>query len=102
MKQLRFTDRAREDIAAILRFVAERSGDVAVGVEIADAVTAQCEKLAMLSGTMGRPRPELGPDLRSFPFRGYVIFFRYADDEMVVLNVLNSRRDIETYVADDD
>ena len=102
MKQLRLTDRAQEDITAILRFVAERSGDVAVGVGVADAVTSQCEKLAMLSGTMGRPRPELGPDLRSFPFRGYVIFFRYAGDEMVVLNVLNGRRDIEAYFEDND
>jgi plasmid stabilization system protein ParE len=55
-----------------------------------------------LPGVPGRPRPELRPDLRSFPFRRYVIFFRYGEDELVVLNILSARRDIDGAIDGDD
>lgn len=29
---------------------------------------------------MGRDRSELGPDLRSIAYRGYIIYFRYFND----------------------
>ncbi len=44
---------------------------------------------------MGRPRPELRPDLRSFPFGNYVIFFRYLEDTLEVVSILHAHRDIE-------
>ena len=99
--RLRLTQRADEDLTDIFNFIRATS-DVRDGVRIADAIIVECEKLAALSGTMGRPRPELAPGVRSFPFRGYVIFFRYEDDELVVLNVLSSRRDIESSLEQDD
>ncbi len=40
----------------------------------------KCHELAALESTIGRPRPELRSDMRSFPYKGYVIFFRYAED----------------------
>src|SRR5580704_2090020 len=40
--------------------------------------TDYCEHLAKLPGMMGRPRPELGHDVRSTTFGNYVIFLRYA------------------------
>ena len=49
------------------------------------------------SRTMGRPRPELRSDLRSFPFRDYMIFFYYTDDALEVVNVLSARRDIDAH-----
>jgi toxin ParE1/3/4 len=57
----------------------------------------QCRKLASLPGTLGRPRPELRPDIRSFPFKGYMIFFRYKDDMFEVVNVLEGHRDVIAY-----
>ncbi len=53
----------------------------------------QCGKLAALPGTLGRARPELRPDIRSFPFRGYVIFFRYGTETFEVVNILEGHRD---------
>jgi toxin ParE1/3/4 len=52
-------------------------------------------------GTLGRSRPELRPDLRSFAFKGYVIFFRYRGDRFEVVNVLEGHRDAITYFRDD-
>ncbi len=49
---------------------------------------AQCHKLAALEATVGRPRPELRADIRSFPFKDYVIFFRYHAGRFEVVNIL--------------
>jgi plasmid stabilization system protein ParE len=62
---------------------------------------AQCEHLAALSGTMGRSRDDLRPGLRSFPFRGFIIFFQYAEDRLEIVNILSGRRDLESHIDDD-
>jgi hypothetical protein len=53
-----------------------------------DALRQQCRRLASLPGTLGHPRPELRPDIRSFAFKNYVIFFRYEGDTLEVVNIL--------------
>lgn len=50
---------------------------------------------------MGRPRPELRPDMRSYAFRGYVIFFRYFGEVFEVVNILEEHRDIDSHFAQD-
>ena len=50
---------------------------------------------------MGRPRTDLRPDLRSYPYGNYVIFFRYLDDTLEVVNILQGHRDIETFFGED-
>ena len=42
---------------------------------------------------LGRLRQESGSGVRSFPFKSYVIFFRYVGDEMQVVHIVSSRRD---------
>jgi toxin ParE1/3/4 len=43
----------------------------------------------------GRPRPELRADLRSFPARRYVIFYRLLGDTLEIVNVVHGSRDID-------
>jgi toxin ParE1/3/4 len=43
---------------------------------------------------MGRARPELLPDLRSFPFGNYLLFYRRSDNGIEVVRVLHGARDI--------
>ncbi|HKU95306.1 MAG TPA: type II toxin-antitoxin system RelE/ParE family toxin [Vineibacter sp.] len=61
------------------------------------ALQRKCEDLATLPGTLGRSRPEWRPDLRGIAHRGYVIFFRYVDDRVEVVNILEGHRDIESH-----
>jgi len=88
---------ARRDFADILKYITQESGSLAIGRGFVDLLRMQCRKLASLPGTLGRPRPELRPDIRSFPFKGYMIFFRYGDDTFEVVNVLEGHRDIVGY-----
>jgi toxin ParE1/3/4 len=50
---------------------------------------------------MGRPRPELAPDLRSFPFRRYVIYYVPLPDGVDVVRVLHSTRDVDGELPDE-
>jgi toxin ParE1/3/4 len=55
----------------------------------------------------GRARPELRPDIRSIPFKNYLIFFRYLPsgtdrDIFEVVNVIESHRDLVAYFHDED
>jgi hypothetical protein len=40
--------------------------------------------------------------VRSFAFRGYVIFFRYRDDYFEVANIIEGHRDIEALFSEYD
>ncbi len=42
---------------------------------------------------MGRDRSELLPGLRSVAHRGYIIYFRYANDRFQIVNILEGHRD---------
>ena len=50
---------------------------------------------------MGRARPELAPELRSFPFQRYVVFYVPRDDGVDVVRVLHSARDVEGEMGDE-
>ena len=49
----------------------------------------------MTQPEMGRKRPELGHELRSFVIKNYVIFYDPIPDGIFVVRVLHGARDIE-------
>lgn len=95
MPKLRFTRSAIADLRNLALFLRSAGVDRATVNRIAHELREKCRSLANLPGKLGRGRPELGGDIRSFPFRGYVIFFRYREDLFEVVSVLDGRRDIE-------
>ena len=100
MSRLVYRAAARRAIAEIAAYIERESRTVAD--EFIDKLTDYCERLARLPGMMGRPRPELGHDVRSATFGNYVIFLRYADEDgprshLYVTHVVHGARDIDTY-----
>lgn len=68
----------------------------------ADAVLdsiAECCRLLARQPMMGRSRPELASDLRSFPAARHVIFYLPTADGIVIARVLHEARDVAT-IAD--
>lgn len=101
MRRLVYGSAARRDLEAILDYVTRESGSLAVGLRFTDELRRKCARLAELPGALGRARPELRPDIRSFAFKGYVIFFRYPDDaSLEVVNILGGHRDIDAYFGE--
>ena len=101
MARLKYLDSAKQDFVNILRHISRESG-LATGQQFVTVLRQKCRHLASLPGHLGRPRPELLADMRSFAFRGYVIFFRYAGDVFEVVNILEGHRDIEGHFGQND
>ena len=102
MRRATFLASVRNDLLAILTYIADESGSVAVGDAFVRKLRAKCHKLAALQNTMGRGRPELPAGIRSFPYMGYVIFFRYVGERFEVVNILEGHRDVDSYFGEQD
>lgn len=96
-RRLVYLASAKRDLVEIFEHIARESGSVTVGTRFTEQIRRQCVKLAELPGMLGRARPELHPDIRSFAFGSYVIFFRYENERFEVVNVLEGHRDIVGY-----
>ena len=55
-----------------------------------DLITEKFHSLAR-NPSIGQPRPDLQPDLRCFPVRKYVIYYREISDGIEVVRVLHGR-----------
>lgn len=103
MRQLRFTPAAECDLAEIFDYVADTSGSPETARRFAASVEIECTNLARLPSKLGRLRPELRSDLRSFPFKGYVIFFQYLDDDILeIVHIIEGHRDVIAIFAKED
>jgi plasmid stabilization system protein ParE len=100
LRRATFLASVRADLLDILAYIADASGSVAVAEDFVRRLRAKCHELAALDSVVGRPRPELRPDMRSFPYKGYVIFFRYVADRFEVVNILEGHRDVEAYLGE--
>ncbi|WP_343717085.1 type II toxin-antitoxin system RelE/ParE family toxin [Inquilinus sp.] len=101
MRRLRYLPAAQRDLLDILSFIARESGSLTLAQEFVARLRRQCRHLAELPGMLGRARPDLRPDIHSFPYGNYVIFFRYLDGVFEVVNVLEGHRDIDQHVLEE-
>jgi len=101
VRRLIYLAAAERDLVSILAYITRESGSLAIGRGFTDQVQAHCAKLASLPGTLGRARPELRPDIRSSIYKNYVVFFRYREDALEVVNILEGHRDIKTFFSED-
>lgn len=102
MARLRYLTAARTDLGDIYRYIRDRSGSGAVAIRFVRELRGKCRSLAEAPITMGRPRTDLRPDLRSHPHGNYVIFFRYVGDVLEIVNVLEGHRDIAAFFDETD
>lgn len=97
MNRLELTDDAAGDLGEIWSFISRDS------VESADRwIQLLYNKCRMIADWpfVGKARPELGKDARTYAVGNYVIIYRAEPDGIVVLRILNGFRDIEQMMAD--
>ncbi|CDZ31293.1 Hypothetical protein NGAL_HAMBI1145_00540 [Neorhizobium galegae bv. officinalis] len=92
MARLRYLDSAQDDLINIFKYIARESGSISTAERFVKSLRQRCRYLASLPGEMGRTRPELGPNLRSSVYRGYIIYFRYQTGALEVGNILEGHR----------
>jgi toxin ParE1/3/4 len=61
---------------------------------LVDAIHASCERLASFP-EMGQTRSDLGPRIRQFTVRDYVLIYRPCDGGIEVLLVAHGARDVD-------
>src|SRR5580700_10023696 len=91
--------RALADLADIWAYIAEDS--VKHADRFAALINSQFRTLVRQSH-MGRSRPELGTNLRSFPVGRYVIFYLPLPKGVEIVRVLHGARDIESVLQDEE
>lgn len=101
MRRLVYLDSAIDDFADILRFVTLESGSYATGRAFVSKIRARCAKIASLPGTLGSDRRDLVPGIRSVSCNSYIIFFRYGNERLEIVNVLHSSRDFTAHFDND-
>ena len=91
--------RALADLEEIWAYIADDSPDQADA--FADLVDSKFQALARRPG-MGRRRPELAADLRSFTIGRCVIFYVAASRRVEIVRVLHGARDLDALIEQDD
>ena len=84
--------RAEDDIDEILAYIA--NDNIAAAISLNDRLTHLFEMLAD-HPKLGRERPELKEDLRSFPEGSYVIFYQIWAGQVAIVRVLHGARDLD-------
>lgn len=89
------TAAAERDIEEIGYQIAVRGGRPATARKILSQLIVQCNKLAELasSAQLGTAAPEIGEGVRLFPFKRWMILFRYRGEDIVVLRIADGSQD---------
>ena len=90
----RLAPEAEGDLDEIWLFTAKESGSVESADRLIDSITERFLLLAR-HPHLGRARDtDLRPGLRSFPVGRYIIVYRVAGDDVLILRVFSAARDI--------
>lgn len=82
---------SREDLIAIWNYIAFDNTDAAD--RLLDMLEEKFELLARNPG-LGIRRPEISPDLRSFPVGNYLILYRSIPNGVEIVRVVQGQRDL--------
>ncbi len=82
------------ELDEIWYYIASESGSKDIADRFVDLVT---ERFLLIAGHpyIGRRRDDLRAGLRSFPVGQYLIFYRVAQTEVVILHITHGRRNLE-------
>jgi toxin ParE1/3/4 len=75
----------------VLAYIAQENPQAAI-----ETIDALEEKAQLLTDNpqLGRARPDLLENIRSFPYGNYIIFYRPTSDGILIVRVLHSARDV--------
>ena len=85
---------ADSDLDDIWYYVVTKSGSIEIADRVIDSVTDRFRLLARFP-QMGRRRDEdLRPGLRSFVAGEYIVIYRVADEDVLILHLIRGSRDL--------
>ena len=91
MSSYRYSHLANSDLDEIALYLFNLNPSAAH--RLLETLDKTCQLLAEHS-EIGRRRPELGADLRSYPVGNYLIFYSIAQDGIIVVRILYGARNL--------
>ncbi len=88
----RLRPQAEADIEAIALYIAEDNPSAAR--RWCDDIHRRCQRIGEMPG-IGVARPEVRPELRSFPVGNYLILYRQIDEGAEIVRVVHGARQWE-------
>lgn len=85
----KLTPQAEADISAIVLHIAE--GNPPTAFRWVEDIENRCHRLGDMP-SIGVARPEVRPELRSFPVGNYLILYREADDGAEIIRIVHGAR----------
>jgi toxin ParE1/3/4 len=101
VRRVRFLTSAQRDLVGLRLYLTRASGSLRIGQGFTERLRQRCHEFGGLSTDVGREREDLGPGLRSFTWRDYLILFRYVDGTTQIVRILHGRRDIPAVMANE-
>jgi len=95
LRFVRYLDAAEDDLNAIFDFVHVQSRSAQTALAFVESIIDRVSAIADQPFELGRDRIELGHGLRSLPFGKYVLFFRYTDNGLEVVRIIEGHRDLD-------
>ncbi len=93
----RLSAQAEDQLDDIWLYIARKSGSIDTAIRIVENIGDRFRLLAM-HPRMGRRRPDISPELRSFTAGDYVILYSIEeDDEVQIHYVFHGSQDIESF-----
>ena len=88
---------ATAELDRIWYYIASETGDIGRADRLIDVIT---ERFYLLSRypRLGRIRPDLRPELRSFSVGDYIILYRIVAEDVLILHVFHGRQDIQAHL----
>ncbi len=95
MRIARRTNAAESDLEEIAFYIGVAEHSPATADRIIDELIDKCDEIARLSEStkLGATSPEIGNEVRLFPFKRWVILFRYEAHGIDVLRIADGKQD---------
>ena len=95
---LALTAQAVDDLISIWNHYADTAGE-AVAEKTRIRLESTIRRVIVRQPRGGRPRPELGPGIHSFPVLPYIVYYEVHAGHPLILRVLHAHRDLSRPLA---
>lgn len=96
--KIEFTEEARADIRAIVAYTIE-TWSAAQADKYIDGLEALCGEIAAMPG-LGKGVPELGRELRCFPYESHILYYRPTASGIMIIAVMHKRQNPRLRLTD--
>lgn len=93
MRRLGYARAAVRDLRDISRYIARESASVDTARAFINRLQSKCQRGAKFESSIGRARPDLGPEIRSIAVNNDLVLVRYRHDTLEILRIVEGHRD---------